>query len=85
MINDLLDEARSEPDEARSIELAQEINRQFAKECWIMPTSWTTWGILMNPSVQNIGRDPLPDGEGAMADGAGFPGQVWLSSVYKTE
>jgi peptide/nickel transport system substrate-binding protein len=84
VINDLLDEARSEPDPSRRIELAQDINREFGKECWILPTSWTTWGIIMNPSVQNIGRDPLPDGEGAMADGAGFPGQVWLTSVYKT-
>ena len=33
------------------------------------------------PPVQNIGRDPLPDGEGSLADGAGFPGQVWLTSV----
>jgi peptide/nickel transport system substrate-binding protein len=83
VINDLLDEARSEPDPARRIELAQDINRQFGKECWIMPWSWTTWGILMNPSVQNVGRDPLPDGEGSMADGSGFPGQVWLTAVYK--
>jgi ABC-type transport system substrate-binding protein len=85
VINDLLDEARSEPDPGRRIELAQEINRQFARECWILPTSWTTWGIIMDPSVQNIGRDPLPDGEGSMADGAGFPGQVWLTSVFVAE
>ncbi len=84
VINDLLDEVRSEQDPQRRIELAQDINREFGKECWILPTSWTTWGIIMNPSVQNIGRDPLPDGEGAAADGAGFPGQVWLTSVYKT-
>jgi peptide/nickel transport system substrate-binding protein len=85
VINDLLDEARSESDPARRIELAQQINRQFAKECWILPTTWTTWGIIMDPSVQNIGRDPLADGEGSAADGAGFPGQVWLTAVYKTE
>jgi ABC-type transport system substrate-binding protein len=85
VINDLLDEARSEPDAARRVELAEEINRQFARECWILPTSWTTWGIIMDPSVQNIGRDPLPDGEGSAADGAGFPGQVWLTSVFVSE
>jgi peptide/nickel transport system substrate-binding protein len=85
VINDLLDEARSEQDPQRRIELAQEINRQFAKECWILPTSWTTWGILMNPAVQNVGHDPLPEGDGSMADGAGFPGQVWLTAVYKTD
>ncbi len=37
VINDLLDEARSEPDPARRNELAQEINRQFGRECWILP------------------------------------------------
>jgi ABC-type transport system substrate-binding protein len=85
VINDLLDEARSEPDEARRIEIAQEINQEFGRECWILPTSWTTWGIIMDPAVQNIGRDPLPDGEGSLADGAGFPGQVWLTSVFLAE
>jgi peptide/nickel transport system substrate-binding protein len=85
VINDLLDEARSEPDPARRSELAQEINRQFGKECWILPLNWTTWGIMMDPAVQNIGRDPLPGGEGSLADGAGFPGQVWLTSAYLAE
>jgi peptide/nickel transport system substrate-binding protein len=85
VINDLLDEVRSEADPARRIEIAQEINREFGKECWILPTSWTTWGIIMDPSVQNIGRDPLVDGTGSAADGAGFPGQVWLTSVFKTD
>ena len=37
----------------------------------------------MQPGVQNIGRDPLPDG-GFLQDGAGFPGQVWLASVFRT-
>lgn len=83
VINDLLDQARatSDPDERRA--LSEDINRQFASECWIIPTSYTTWGIIMNPAVQNIGRDPLPDHDGFAADGAGFPGQVWLGSAFK--
>ena len=36
----------------------------------------------MDPTVQNIGRTPLPDGEGTLLDGAGFPGQVWLTSAF---
>ncbi len=85
VINDLLDQARETQDNDERRAIAQDINRQFAEECWIMPTSYTTWGIIMNPSVQNIGRDPLPDHDGYAADGAGFPGQVWLTAVYKAD
>lgn len=84
-IDELLEEARSTEDEARRIEIAQDINRQFGSECWIIPTTFTTWGIIMNPAVQNIGRDVLPGGGGTIADGAGFPGQVWLTAVFKAE
>lgn len=83
VINDLLDQARETADEDERRAIAQDINRQFASECWIIPTSYTTWGIVMNPAVQNIGRDPLPDHDGFAADGAGFPGQVWLTAVFK--
>ena len=79
VINDLLDQARETQDNDERRAIAQDINRQFAEECWILPYLYTTWGIIMNPSVQNIGRDPLPDHDGYAADGAGFPGQVWLT------
>jgi peptide/nickel transport system substrate-binding protein len=82
VINDLLDQARSEADPAARKALAQQINQEFGKQCWILPTSWTTWGIIMDPTIQNIGRTPLPDGEGTLLDGAGFPGQVWLTSAF---
>jgi peptide/nickel transport system substrate-binding protein len=85
VINDLLDQVRSETDPATRKELAQEINRQFARECWILPTYQIEWGIHMDPSVQNIGYTPLVDGDGYMLDGAGFPGQVWLTSVWVEE
>jgi ABC-type transport system substrate-binding protein len=81
VINDLLDQARVTEDAEESKAIAQDINRQFASECWIMPILQTVWGIHMQPNVQNISRDPLPDG-GFMADGAGFPGQVWLGAAF---
>jgi peptide/nickel transport system substrate-binding protein len=84
VINALLDEARSETDPAKEKELAQQINRRFAEQCWIMPLYWTTWGIVMKPTVQNVSRDTMPDGQGFLLDGAGFPGQVWLDAVWKT-
>jgi ABC-type transport system substrate-binding protein len=85
VINDLLDRARVTTDAAERVEIAQDINRQFAKECWILPSYQVEWGIHMKPSVQNIGRDPLPDGGGTLLDGAGFPGQVWMASVFVAE
>jgi len=85
VINDLLDQVRSATDPATRKELAQEINRQFARECWIVPEYQTEWGIHMDPKVQNIGYTPLIDGDGYMLDGAGFPGQVWLTSVWVEE
>ncbi|MGI9029806.1 MAG: ABC transporter substrate-binding protein [Ilumatobacteraceae bacterium] len=81
VINDLLDQLRITEDEAERTALAQEVNRQFATECWTLPIQQTQWGIHLRPGVANIGRDPLPDG-GFAQDGAGFPGQVWLASVF---
>ena len=85
MINDLLDQVRAETDPDARTALAQEINRQFAKECWIMPTSWTTWGIIMEPNVQNIGRDPLPDGSGFLARRRRVPRPGLADAVFIAE
>ena len=85
VINDLLDQVRSATDAATRKELAQEINRQFGRECWIVPVYQVVWGIHMDPKVQNIGYTPLVDGDGTMLDGAGFPGQVWMTSVWVEE
>ena len=62
---------------------AEDINRQFAQECWILPLWFTKWGIIHNTSVQGIGTSPQPSGDGVLRDGAGFPGQVWLQGVFK--
>lgn len=84
VIDDLLAKARSESDPAVRKGYAEDINRQFAKECWVIPTSYTKWGIIHNTTVQGIGTTPQPDGEGGFVrDGAGFPGQIWLTSVFK--
>lgn len=82
VINDLLDQVRSETDPAKAKQLAQDINREFAKQCWILPMYWTTWGVIMKAGVQNIGHDQLADGA-TLLDGAGFPGQVWLDAAWK--
>ncbi len=82
VINELLEKSRTETDPAVRQGYAEDINRQFASECWIIPTSFTTWAVINNPRVQGIGTLPQPSGEGFVRDGAGFSGQVWLTSVF---
>jgi peptide/nickel transport system substrate-binding protein len=84
-IDRLLEASRSEFDPEVRRGYAEDINRRFASECFILPTSFTNWGVIHDPAVQNIGRSPLPDGSGFMRDGAGFPGQVWLTAVFVAE
>lgn len=84
VINELLAKARSEADPDVRRGYAEDINRQFAKECWILPLWFTKWGIIHTTAVQGIGTAPQPGGDGTLRDGAGFPGQVWLQGVFKT-
>ena len=81
VINDLLEKQRSELDPDVRRQYAEDINRQFAKECWIVPLQYTVWGIIGEPTIAGIGEAPMPDG-GFMRDGAGFPGQVWMTAVH---
>ena len=84
-IDSLLEQSRSETDPEVRKTLAEDINRRFADQCFTIPTSSTQWGVFYNPDVQNISRSPLPDGDGFMRDGAGFPGQVWLTGVFVSQ
>ena len=85
MRDDVIDEnlaiARSTTDPAERKAAAEAINRRFASECYVMPTWYTKWGIVHTPQVDGLGTTPLPDG-GFFGDGAGFPGQVWLTAAY---
>jgi len=84
VINDLLQTQRSELDPAKRQAIAEDINRQFAKECWILPTSWTIWGIAQDGTIGGLSTFKAPDGSGAtLRDGVYFPGQVWLTQAYK--
>jgi len=84
VVDENLEKARSAatPEERKAA--AEEINRRFASECLIIPTSYTKWGVVSSEVVQGVGQTPQADGQGKLRDGAGFPGQVWLTSVFKT-
>jgi len=85
-INRLLDLSRSETDPDARRGYAEDVNRRFASECYVIPTSYTNWGVISSPAIIGIGTLPQPDGNGGFVrDGAGFSGQVWLTSVFKAE
>jgi peptide/nickel transport system substrate-binding protein len=85
VINELLELSRSETDPEVRRGYAEDVNRRFASECFIIPTSQTRWGVHYDPKIQNVGRAPLPGGDGFMRDGAGFPGQVWFTAIFINE
>jgi peptide/nickel transport system substrate-binding protein len=85
-VDRLLEESRSELDPAARTAIAEDLNRRFGSECFVIPTTYTKWGVIHNTSIQGLGTLPQPDGEGGyVRDGAGFPGQVWLTPVFKAE
>lgn len=68
VINELLDEGRSEPDPERRVEIYQEISKQFAKEVWSVWAWYTPWAIALDANVHNVLGPPLP-GEDASQPG----------------
>ena len=85
-VNRLLEEIRVEADVDVRRGLAEDLNRRFASECFIIPTSFTTWGVISRPGVEGIATLEQPDGQGGyVRDGAGFPGQVWLTEVFLSD
>lgn len=84
VIDDLLSKARGESDPEVRRGFAEDINRRFAEQCWVLPQSFTKWGIISAKNVENLGRSPQADGGGFLRDGQGFPGQVWMQAVFVT-
>ncbi len=86
VINDLLEKRRTEADPAAATAIAEDINRQFAKECWLLPQNWTDWGVMHRQGIYGYGNFPQVDGKGGtVRDGAGFPGQVYMQTVFLSE
>jgi hypothetical protein len=83
VIDQLLDEVHTNPDPAASKKAAEDANREFAKQCWLIPYWWTIWGIASKPGVQGIGTGTYPAGApGTLYDGQQFPGQIWWQQVW---
>ena len=79
VVDENLEAARGEPDRAARDEYAANVNRQMAAECYNMPLSWTLWGVIRNPALQNVDNTVLPDGSEFRLSGGFFSlGQVYV-------
>jgi peptide/nickel transport system substrate-binding protein len=85
VIDAALNTARTNPDPAAQTKAAEDANREFAKQCWIIPELWNIWGIVSTPKVHGIATSAtLPDGKTLRGDGEGKSGQIQLSAVWVT-
>jgi peptide/nickel transport system substrate-binding protein len=78
----LLEENRASDDPARKKEIAEEVNRLFATECYNIWGAYTIWGIAHKPEVHGPTVFELPDGKqsvfGAGIAGTFYPMTLWM-------
>ncbi len=79
VIDQLLDDAHTNPDPAQEQADAEGVNRQFAKECWTIPVSWNVWGLVSKPTVHGLGDGTFPGGSGRLRNSFGT---LWLQSAW---
>ena len=77
----LLDENRASNDPARKKEIAEEVNRLFATQCYNIWGAYTIWGIPHKADVQGVGNFSLPDGSEGVP-GAGIAGTFPVMTVW---
>lgn len=82
----LLDANRASDDPAEKKQIAEDVNRLFATECYNLWGSYTTWMVAHRPGVDGIEASNLvlPDGtpalEGAGIAGTFYPATMWLDA-----
>ena len=75
----LAEASRAETDQAKRIEIFEEMNRRFGSEVYYFPSWWTVWGIIAHPSVHDITTYVTTDGLAAfpVISGSHFVPQMW--------
>jgi peptide/nickel transport system substrate-binding protein len=58
----LADASRKETDPAARLAIFEDMNRLFGERVYILPTTYTLWGIIAGSYVRDIAPLPLPDG-----------------------
>ena len=82
-----LDAARASTTDAEAVAAAEDINRVFAEQCYVIPIGWVRWAALGAPNLRGFGELALPDGTRVLdgAGGSGGAGQFWTQTLYLTE
>jgi peptide/nickel transport system substrate-binding protein len=62
LMDKLLDEGRTEPDQAKRKKIYEDLNREFGKKVWNVWAWFTPWAIAENKNVHGILGPNLPDG-----------------------
>jgi peptide/nickel transport system substrate-binding protein len=79
----LLDENRASDDPARKKEIAEEVNRLFATECYNLYGSWTVWAVASRPGIEGKAGElmVLPDGVNSVP-GSGIAGTIYTQTLW---
>ena len=79
----LLDANRASADPAEKKQIAEDVNRLFATECYNIWASYTVWMVAGVPQFQGIEASNLvlPDGDQAL-EGAGIAGTFYPATVW---
>ncbi|MEO6123081.1 MAG: ABC transporter substrate-binding protein [Ilumatobacteraceae bacterium] len=82
----LLDQNRASNDPTEKKQIAEDVNRLFASECYNLWGTWTVWMLAGKPGIEGLAGEnlALPDGgkgqNGAGIAGSFFPATVWLDA-----
>lgn len=82
VIDENLEAIRTNPDPEARRAAAEQINRRFAEECYMLWLGWTVWAIPHRPEVAGFGTLESPDGESVASygsrSGAPYPQELWM-------
>ena len=83
----LLDANRASADPAEKKQIAEDVNKLFATECYNSWSWWTVWMVAHTPNVHGIDGENLvlPDDAGNAISGSGiagtfYPQTIWMDS-----
>lgn len=81
-INALLDEGRSESDQAKRTKIYEAVNREFGAEAYNQWVTWVQWTIASQLDIRGVAGPELPDG------GKPFPGLaagISVAGLWRTD
>jgi len=83
-LDELLDANRASTDPAEKKQIAEDVNRLFAEQCYNIWGSYQVWMIPHKPGINGIEANNLvlPDGMAAL-EGAGIAGTFYPATVWR--